>query len=188
MLIPWKELGLLVAGGMLASVGYIAKRWVEGKSSSEIIERKTKALVLHSSLKDAGISLSELELFEAELTRRRQVEDEVTAELHESLQAVAPEETQAGMNRIAGADLQIANAMLEKALTEAEMQGDGAYAKQLNDSQKRWKAYAESEAAYRAAIFEGGTVYPTIHLTELEQLTVRRIADLRAHVKWLKSL
>ena len=191
--LPLKELGLLAVGSLLTSLAYFIKRWIEKKPLADVLERRAKALALHKSLKEQGLSLDDLDELEKDLTRRRRkvrdIEDEVSKELSElRYDGPKPGESQSDMNRLASADTDVANALLERVIIEMAMVCGDEQEPKLRSSQEAWQKYAVAEAKFRSSIFEEGTVYPTMYLSEIERLTVARIADLRAHLAWLKSL
>lgn len=186
--LPWREIVSAGGGALLLALAYLAKRWWQGDHVSETLDRYTRALDLHQRLKSEGISTADLDALQSDLMktkRKRQIEDEISLEILE--QGPRPEETQGGMNRAATADLEIARAKLEKALVELDMYLAGEQGALLKGTQQGWSAYAEAEACLVAARFETGSIYPLVYAKELERLTVARIADLRAHLEWIKS-
>jgi uncharacterized protein YecT (DUF1311 family) len=188
--ITWRDLGLVALSAGVGSVGYLLTRRIERKPDKDRLELRSMILDLHTRLKAQGMTVTELDELGTALTERRKatrkIEDEVDAELAVRLAyEPRPEDTQAGMNQIAAADLKISRAMLAKLLTELEMYSEG---ESLKHAQKSWEAYAEAEARHRSSLYEGGTVYPLMYASELQSLIVSRIAELRAHLEWLKSL
>ena len=185
---PWKEVLIFALGCLVASIAFFAKRRIEGKGQAELLDRRAKVLAVHKSMKEEGLSLADLNRVEDELTRRREIEDQVVAEVANlAAEGPAPGETQAEMNVLAAADLAVAEAMLEKTLVEARMHCSDV-PEALEEAQAAWRVYAEKEASYLASTFEGGSMYGMIVKTELERLSVVRIADLRKHLEWLRSL
>lgn len=186
---PWREILLLLAGAGLACVGYFGKRWLEGASRTVRLDRRRKLLALHKELKSEGMTVTDLDSLEQELTTRRkvarQIEEQVAAEIAE---APRPGETQADMNVLAEADLDVSKAMLAKAVRELEIHASPDELEQLSKAQRAWQRYADTEAISRAAFYTGGSMYPMVYSYELEQITVARIADLRTRLEWLKEM
>lgn len=191
---PFKEILITLVTATLAVTAYFAMRKIERKNSSEIIDRQTKLLALHKTLKAEGVSVGDLEKLEQDLNNKRRdihkIEDQVAADVHRArlFDGPLPGQSQSEMNYLAAADLQIADAMLDKALAEAEMHCQPDEVPKLQLAQSAWKTFANAEAAYRSLFCKGGTMYPTVFSSELERLTVSRIAELKAHVEWQKSM
>ena len=55
-------------------------------------------------------------------------------------------------------------------------------------AQEAWQRYSEDEARFRASVVKGGTMYPGLYASELERLTVARIAEVREHTEFLRSV
>jgi uncharacterized protein YecT (DUF1311 family) len=158
-------------------------------------------LALRKSFKDRGITIDDLGEFTSKVTayrRRRthEIEDEVATEIEKQqmerprLQnsGPLPTQSQAEMNCLAAADLDIAPAILSRTLTEAEMYAEAHGLLHLGEAQKAWEAFAEVEARRRASHCEGGSMHPGIYSCELKRLTIARIADLQEQIEWLKAL
>lgn len=187
---PYRELLLALALPGVAGIAYFFKRWYEGTAFSSQLDKRAKLLAIRKDLTAEGLTIADLDKFEGELTKRRknihQIEDEVVAELADQRDGPRPGETQGELNILAGADLEISQALLAKALRELEMHCEDLPL--VQSAQKAWEKYAKAEAKYRASYCEGGSMHPLIYCSELESLTVARIADVRARTEWLKSL
>jgi uncharacterized protein YecT (DUF1311 family) len=179
-------------------IGYFARRRIERTAEKDAIDLKTKALDLYLKRQGANLSAADVDKLTADVSRRehvREIEDRVASEVAEnSTQArhqegPRPGETQADLNVLSAADLRVARAMHDRTLAEAEIHcGDSEQSLRiLRASQAAWEAYATAEAEYLAFPEQGGTLYPTILHSVLERLTIARIADLKAHIEWLKS-
>jgi uncharacterized protein YecT (DUF1311 family) len=195
--LPWKEIFLVIATSLttavVGGVAYLIRRRIEGSSGASQLERRSKVLALHKELKTEGMTISDLDRLEDELSRRRKVahriEDQVAAELAQQRNwQPAPGQSQAEMNILGGADLEISRAMLARAVLELEMHHGSSGVELLRAAQEAWEVYANAEAKFGASMFEGGTAYPTIFLSELERLTVSRVAQIRSHTDYLRKL
>jgi uncharacterized protein YecT (DUF1311 family) len=190
---PFKEILVTLITATLAVTAYFAVRKIERKNSIETIDRQTKLITLHKTLKAEGLSVKDLEMLEQDITNRRRgiqkIEDQVAADVHKArLDGPLPGQSQSEMNYLAAADLRIADAMLEKALAEAEMHCQPDEVEPLHAAQVAWTTFAQAEAAYRSLFCKGGSMYRTVYPSELERLTISRIAELKAHVEWQKEL
>jgi uncharacterized protein YecT (DUF1311 family) len=190
---PWKELAVLLATSAFGIVGYIAKRTIEKKKNTDALDFKKKALDLHKLLQAEGLTLDDLHQIEQSMTQRksskRAIEDNVTTQVTiMSTKTPLPGETQSDMNRLRFADVDIAESLMQKALLEAEMHCNELEACKLRAAQDAWKAYSVAEAEFRSQSFEGGTMYPLMYASELEGMTIARIAELREYVEWVRKL
>ena len=71
---------------------------------------------------------------------------------------------------------------------EIDARVDDARSQSLLSSQHEWKRYSESQAKASSALYEGGSIYPLIYLSELESLTNERTARLQAEFDVLLQL
>ena len=177
-----------IGTALVGGAAYLIRRRIEGTAASSMLDRRTKVLTLHKTLKEAGLSVEDVDAFDAELTRRiakGAKEDEVAAEL---AQMAGPGfgESQAEMNILAGAELNIARAVMNKALEELKM--SNCNTELADQSQRAWTRFAEKEARLKASVVEGGSMYPLVYAAELERLTIARIADVREHTEYLRSI
>lgn len=191
---PWKELLVALVTTVVTSIFFLAKRRIEGSAATEQLERQSALLDVRKKLRESGLTVKDLRSFEDELTKRHKkndTEDEVAAELalgrSSSVDGSVIGETQAEMNILAGADLDIIRAMMAKAMHElvisASCNGDS-----FETSQKAWERYAKAEARARSVFCEGSSMYPSHCTAALKELTVSRIADIREQIKYLRSM
>jgi hypothetical protein len=152
----------------------------EGASADTRLARRAKILELHGQLKSEGMAGADLDKLEDDLTKRRkarrQVEDQVAAEVAQKrivYEGPCPGGSQSEMNRLAQADVDTANALLARALLELEMHSSTEEHARLRAAQESWNTYATVEAAYRAAWVVGGSMYPGVNRSELEQFHCR---------------
>ena len=55
----------LVAASLgLGAIGYVGRRWIEGRRRSECLKRKLQALALHQGMGKAGPSIADLDKIE----------------------------------------------------------------------------------------------------------------------------
>ena len=53
----------------------------------------------------------------------------------------------------------------------------------LRDAQRAWIDYRDKNAVFAASVFEGGTLYPVIEVSERAAMTERRVEELTAHLQ-----
>ena len=72
---------------------------------------------------------------------------------------------------------------LNDVYTRLISQLDSEHKKLLRDAQRAWIAYRDKNAAFVAGVFEDGTLYPVIEISERASRTERRIEELKAHMQ-----
>lgn len=144
----------------------------ENKLTLEIMER------LKSLGKDPDLAKharDDADQFMSVLTSQRQAFVENAIEIIDSTYM-----TQTEMNAEAGRRADVAEKQMERAVVALERSGwmNEAQSAALRDTQQRWQEYAQSQAAFVAAEYEGGSMAPLIYTSELEFATVRRTGEL----------
>lgn len=94
-------------------------------------------------------------------------------------------QSQQEMNREAEAGFRQADAELNRVYQELLPRLPGPVQEKLIDAQLAWIRFRDAEAEARAWEFEGGTMYPFLYYSSLEDTTRQRSEDLRI---WLESL
>lgn len=89
--------------------------------------------------------------------------------------------TQAEMNMEANRRADVARKQMERAIIALERSGwmSEAQIAALKETQGRWEKYAQAQAEFAAAEFEGGTMARLIFSSELESATVSRTGELK---------
>jgi len=89
--------------------------------------------------------------------------------------------TQAEMNMEAGRRADVANKQMERAIIALERSDwmSEAQTAALKEAQAWWTKYAQAQAGFAAAEFEGGSIAPLIYASELESVTVSRTGELK---------
>ena len=52
---------MVVAGPVLAGMGYLLRRWIEGRRRGETLKRRLQALALLQGMRRTGLTLSDLD-------------------------------------------------------------------------------------------------------------------------------
>lgn len=89
--------------------------------------------------------------------------------------------TQIEMNMEAGRRADVARKQMERAIIALERSGwmNETQTAALEQTQERWEKYAQAQAQFAAAEFEGGSMAPLIFASELESATVSRTGELK---------
>jgi uncharacterized protein YecT (DUF1311 family) len=89
--------------------------------------------------------------------------------------------TQAEMNMEAGRRADVAERQMERAIIALERSGwmSEAQTAALKEAQGQWAKYAQAQAKFAAAEFEGGSMAPLVFSSELESATVSRTGELK---------
>lgn len=188
--LPIKELGLIILGACITVAGFFAKRNIQRDSEKETLELQAKALALHRDLKSEGLGVDDLVAIQRDFTSRRhrtrQREDELIKKGDEAAVAPTAATSQRGMNRIAAASLEAAQAGMKKAIVELGLYLS-EHGEELQRTQEAWKNYAEAQAELWAVGSKGGSIYPLLYCGELERLTVQRTAELQEYLEDYKA-
>jgi len=94
-------------------------------------------------------------------------------------------QSQQEMNREAEDGFRRADVELNRVYQELLPRLPGPVREKLIDAQLAWIRFRDAEAEARAWEFEGGTMYPFLYYSSLEDTTRQRSEDLRI---WLESL
>lgn len=46
---------------IVGALGYLIRRWIEGRARSELLKRRLQALALHQGMERSGLSLGDLD-------------------------------------------------------------------------------------------------------------------------------
>ncbi|MEC5321756.1 lysozyme inhibitor LprI family protein [Aurantimonas sp. A3-2-R12] len=97
--------------------------------------------------------------------------------------------TQAEMNMEAGRRADVAKKQMERAIIALERSGwmSEAQTSALTETQERWGKYAQAQAEFAAAEFEGGSMAPLIFASELESATVSRTGELKRMLEEMRE-
>ena len=187
------KIGLVFLGGLLAGMGYLLKRWIEKKPVVDAIERYQKLLSLTKELTEQKISLDDLEKLQTSLLKKSVAAENYAQSLKSEAKNLVEEKgkefrTQAEMNqqavdsfRLADAKLKVALATLESLLSYKERDA-------LREAQATWENYRSKQGEYAAKQYEGGSIAPLIFYSELESVTLARIAAIESEVEHSRSL
>lgn len=181
---------LVLTGG-----GYLIKRRIEGARHAESIDKAAKLVALHAGMKEQGLTPESLMDFEKQLTMRRSklraIEDAVVIEVESKQHNPAFDSnteqdeflSQVDMNEIASESLRVAQYVLDSTLDIVQDEMSESQVKAIWATQRNWKKYAEAQAELVASLVEGGSMQPMIYASELERITIQRIAELEDYIK-----
>jgi len=92
-------------------------------------------------------------------------------------------QTQLEMNVTANAKYKKADAELNKVYKQLMAILDQNEKPLLIQAEKDWVKYRDSHCKFEASQYEGGSIQPLIYSTCLEELTRKRIAEIKASIK-----
>lgn len=97
--------------------------------------------------------------------------------------------TQTDMNMEAGRRADVARQHMERAIVALDRSGwmNESQTEALKATQDRWEKYAQSQATFAAAEFEGGSMAPLIFASELESATVSRTGELKRMLEEMRE-
>lgn len=96
---------------------------------------------------------------------------------------IALAQTQSEMNATAYAKYKKADAELNKVYKQLMAVLDKKEKSLLIQAEKDWIKYRDSHCKFEAAQYEGGSIQPLIYSTCLEELTRKRVAEIKASIK-----
>jgi uncharacterized protein YecT (DUF1311 family) len=185
-----EKVGLVLLGAAISACGYFLKRILEGRSQTDLLDRQRKLLEVNREMAQQGLSPEDMRKLEQILLGKAAIAKNIAAIEGQAKPLIAKQTgeflSQAELNMRADANLKIAMARMEQVMTELSFKLEGVDLDALNKSQKAWEVYSRSQAEAESSVYQGGTIYPLIFLSELESLTVERAARLRARLDELR--
>lgn len=174
------EIGLAILIMFAGAVGYFGRRYIERRGTSERLERATKILDLHERLERNNLSPADLDEIEDRLlaknVRLRTLENQALLERASDNEKII---TQAEMNEQAMNAFIASDAKLSALLSDVYSDISTDLMKDLERSQTAWAAYRDAQADLLAHQFNGGSIQPLIRSSELERLTIARMAEIQ---------
>jgi uncharacterized protein YecT (DUF1311 family) len=170
-----KDILLVFIGGVFSAFGFLAQRMLSKASTLEDLDIQLKLLEIKKQQKEQNVSDEELEKMRARLPKR------VSGPGHIIEFAQGPPEfkTQAQMLEYADSEYRILESDLRDTLTLLNRQRDDTWRKQLEQSQLAWLEYRNKQAKLASEQYKGGSIAPFIYVTEINDITKQRIAELR---------
>ncbi|WP_027057037.1 lysozyme inhibitor LprI family protein [Mesorhizobium loti] len=189
------------------ALSYLGKRRIEGSDADERLNRLTKIVELRGNMDKHGLTLDQVAEIENFLmqkpSRLRAIEDDVKIDLPRSAKthhqivnlavksAVALSAHRPNLEVKAYSDIETefdqewsnklfsAQAVLKSVFEALEQKLSPSDYESVVRTQATWAQYADGQSALAASIAEGGTLRPVFYISELERLTVQRIAELK---------
>jgi len=182
-----EQIGLVILGAVVSAVAYFAKRWIEGKPQNETLDKHKKLLDIHKQMHEQGLDVDGLRNLEILLIGKANAIKKHTSELtdkYEPLIADQDEEnlTQLELNKRASERFEIARLKLQEVIAGINARVDGKKSQALVDSQSAWEDYSVDQALSAASCYDGGSMWSLVYFSELESLTIERIARLQAEL------
>lgn len=168
---------LIALGGILASIGFVTRRWYVGEAANERATRLGTLVQVAAQLKSGEVTLEELHELEASIGSMGRGKS-----LQGRLSAERPVETQAELNEAAAIELRKLNAelaaIIELIEPYLEPQERGTFA----ESQKTWERFRDLHAQVVADLFAGGSMRPLLYITCVDRATRDRIEELSMYL------
>jgi uncharacterized protein YecT (DUF1311 family) len=180
---------LVVLGSFLTGFVWLVQRQIKKEPLTEAITRISATLDVRQRMQEQGVTLAELEKFQAEIMRqRRDNEDRITLELKAN--APLPEEriiTQAEMNTNAAERFREAEDKMQFILGELQQYLARGERFRFFEVQAAWEKYREEQSEYASSIAEGGSMQPMLRSSERERLTIERAAALQTELDFRRA-
>jgi uncharacterized protein YecT (DUF1311 family) len=187
-----EKLGWLILGGLVPAVAYFAKRWIEGKPQNETLDKHKKLLEIHKQMHEQGLDVDGLRGLESQLLGKADAIKKHTLELTEKREPLiaAQEEdvTQLELNQRASERFEIAKQKLQEVYAGIDSRVGDRESQALMNSQKAWEGYSVDQAMAVASSYDGGSMWSLVYFSELESLTIERMARLQAELDELIRL
>jgi uncharacterized protein YecT (DUF1311 family) len=183
---------LAIATGVL---GYFLRRWWEGRSLTDRIQKFTDLLHLQNELAESNISeqvLSELrkDIFARNKWRRRDEEEvlnKIGAALREHVNTERDENpelhTQSEMNQYAFHLADLAEREMIYLADALRVKLDTDELESFDEAQKAWKTFADRQAKFASLLAAGGTMQPLLMATAYRDLAIERAAKLKDELR-----
>lgn len=97
--------------------------------------------------------------------------------------------TQVEMSMEAGRLADVARQQMERAIVALERSGwmKASQVAALKQTQENWESYANAQASFAAAEYEGSTMAPLVYASELESATVSRTGELKRMLEEMRE-
>lgn len=187
-----KDIVLLVLGGAGTAVWFFWRRRAEQAPLFENIQKAEKLLSLRKELDTTNYTLVDLKNLEDALMGRAEVAKELSITYEQEAQHVREIEmntglTQADMNKAAAEAYRKAEGKLHMVIAEIKEFFSPEECAQFALSNDVWAAYQQSHAAFLASRYKGGSIQPLIHASTLEAVTIARLVELEAELRFMKD-
>ena len=178
-----------------AVVGYFGRRFVEKSGRTEEIDRKAKLLDLHERMSKGNVTVEALTSFEKELLsktlRLRTIEDRLLPSPslpsidvdYEPVFQTQAELNQHAANRFAHIERELSG---EVEAVEALLEDDAL--SKCTATHKQWLNSRQEQAELAASFYVGGSMQPLMQISEMERLTISRIAEIQDFIQKHKDM
>ena len=177
------QAALVLIGALMATTGFVARRYITKAGSHEEVTLYTLLADLKAKMAEQGVSAADLDQFAAQLSPKvREANAKAIRSEDEEPQHYW---TQGAMNERGWAEYELERARLGQALAEfGTLLGN---TDQLQRVQEAWESYRDEAAEMAAAEVRGGSIQPLIRSGELTSLTRERLARVLADIEDRRS-
>lgn len=182
-----EKLITLVIGGVIASLGFLAKRRIEKRGTDEQLARHERLLAINKEMTAQRVSAADLHRLELVLTNRALPTElpptsAISVTTFLDRRDASEIVTQAELNGIANDRALEASQKLYSAVAEVSADLPPERRQYLEVAQAAWEAFRDADAAFAASMFEGGAIAPTIyHIERASSAAKRELELLRQH-------
>ena len=183
----WKSIVLLIFGGIITELFLFFRRNWTGSEKDQKIARAERLLAVNEKRLEQNLEWNDLDEIEHNLLAKRQshlrnIEDEYTekrAIAHDVADDDLSEDmNQAEMNALAQDSYFQAQTALRHLSDDVSEILDDDEREIFDQTVLTWDEYASCQAKLLASVVSGGSMEPLIRYTELDRLTIARIAEL----------
>lgn len=187
-MIEWQSIALILLGGLLATIGWFARRLISGSHIDERATRLDKALDVAEKLKRSGMTIEQARMLADNLVSGRSIHsDETLAALTQSNE-IGPKfsvlDTTAAMGVQLDARLSVLDAELAGLFLKLEILiNDAVYFEALKSAQAAWVTYRQAEGIAASVEMAGGTGRTVNALATEILVTEARIETVKSMVE-----
>ena len=187
-----KDVVLLLLGGLGTAVWFFWRRRTEQAPVFENIQKVEKLLSLRKELDNTNYTVEDLKSLEDVLMGRADIAKVLSITYEEEAKEIReiemnPAMTQAEMNVAAGEAYRSAERKLDAVIEQIKEFLSPEKCTRLENTNRAWRAYQKSHADFSASHYEGGSIQPLIYASTMGAVTIARIVELEAELKFMRD-
>ena len=187
-----KDVVLLLLGGLGTAVWFFWRRRTEQAPVFENIQKVEKLLSLRKELDNTNYTVEDLKSLEDVLMGRADIAKVLSITYEEEAKEIReiemnPAMTQAEMNVAAGEAYRSAERKLDAVIEQIKEFLSPEKCTRLENTNRDWRAYQKSHADFSASHYEGGSIQPLIYASTMGAVTIARIVELEAELKFMRD-
>jgi hypothetical protein len=188
-----EKIGLVLLGAAVSVVAYFGKRWIEGSTHNETLDKHKKLLEIHKQMHVQGLDVDSLRKLETQLFGKANAIRMHTSELTDKREPLISDRdvedlTQLELTKRASERFESAKVQLQEVIAGIDAHVGDNESQALMNSQRAWEAYSVDQAMAATSSYDGGSMWSLVYFSELESLTIERTARLQAQLDELIKL